>query len=311
MARVDADPTFRCSAASRAADEQLAGTAPTDTELLLVEHPGPWGRKAVEESRLPEETRAHLLGLSGVRVQLVRRHRGGTGPGVRVFHAVATSDGFRVTSGVVGSLEAVARLDLAALAPYDGPLWLVCTNGRRDLCCAELGRPVAAALAARWPEATWETTHLGGHRFSSTLLALPSGHALARLDPTNALHACALLEKGEVPIDLSRGRAGLPPRDQVLELHVLAGGSPDVELVEVAGEPRRQSCADLATKPTSRWEVRPGSGRTPVHTSGHTSGHTPGHLSGDPATHEGVGIRPAPRETGAPGRSDRPLTTGG
>ena len=141
-------------------------------------------------------------------------------------------------------------------AAYDAPLWLVCTNGRRDRCCAEVGRPITAALAGRWPEATWETTHLGGHRFAGTLLALPSGHTLGRLDVASAVEACAILEKGSVPVEVSRGRAGLTPAEQVRELHALAGGDPDVDVVEVPAQPRRASCADLVEKPTTRWEVR-------------------------------------------------------
>jgi hypothetical protein len=35
--------------------------------------------------------------------------------------------------------------------PYDGPLYLVCTHGRHDRCCALRGRPVAKALAAFKP----------------------------------------------------------------------------------------------------------------------------------------------------------------
>nr|WP_275940907.1 sucrase ferredoxin [Nocardioides zeae] len=107
---------------------------------------------------------------------------------------------------------------MAGAAPYEGPLWLVCTNGRRDVCCAELGRPVAAALAERWPEATWETTHLGGHRFSATLLALPAGVALGRLDPVTALAACAELAEGRIPLDVARGRVGVPATVQAAEL---------------------------------------------------------------------------------------------
>ncbi|WP_457207032.1 sucrase ferredoxin [Nocardioides sp. P5_C9_2] len=250
---------FRCSVASRDDGEPIGGTAPTDTELLMVEHAGSWGRKAVAESRLPEAVRTHLAGLDGVRVQLVRRHGGESGTGVRVFHARATDGGFAVRTVVLPGAEALLDTDLEReLTAYDGPLWLVCTNGRRDRCCAEIGRPVAAALAARWPEATWETTHLGGHRFSGTLLALPSGHTLGRLDPTTAVAACAALERGDVPVGLSRGRAGLTPAEQVRELHVLAGGDPDVDVVEVPGTPRRASCADLVEKPVTRWEVRAG-----------------------------------------------------
>lgn len=255
-------PDFRCSVASRDDGEPIAGTAPTDTTFLLVEHAGSWGRKAVAESRLPEAVRDHLGALDGVRVQLIRRHGGESGPGVRVFHARASADGFDVRTVVLPDAEALLDLDLDGdhldrdLAPYDRPLWLVCTNGRRDRCCAEVGRPIAAALAERWPEGTWETTHLGGHRFSGTLLALPSGHTLGRLDPDSAVAACAAIDRGEVPVPLSRGRAGLTASEQVHELHLLAGGDADVEVVEVHAPPRRASCADLVEKPTTRWEVR-------------------------------------------------------
>lgn len=249
---------FRCSAASRDDGEPLAGTAPTDTTFLFVEDVGPWGRKAVEESRLPEAVREHLGGFAEVRVQLIRRHAGTGGHGTRIFHAAATAGGgFDVRTTVLDTPDDLLALDLAALAPYDEPLWFVCTNGRRDRCCAEAGRPIAAALTERWPEQTWETTHLGGHRFAGTLLALPTGHTLGRLDAASAVAACARLEDGQVPVDLSRGRAGLAPDAQVLELHRLAGGAEDVEVVEVAWPPRRQSCADLKEKPSVRYEVRP------------------------------------------------------
>lgn len=252
---------FRCSVASRDDGEPMAGTAPSETAFLLVEHAGSWGRKALAESRLPEAVRDHLAGFAGVRVQLIRRHGGESGPGVRVFHARATAAGFDVRTAVLPGPEALLDLHLdgdpeRGWAAYDAPLWLVCTNGRRDRCCAEIGRPITAALAGRWPEATWETTHLGGHRFSGTLLALPSGHTLGRLDVASAVEACAILEKGSVPVEVSRGRAGLSPAEQVRELHVLAGGDPDVEVIEVPAEPRRASCADLVEKPTTRWEVR-------------------------------------------------------
>lgn len=249
---------FRCSVSSRDGGEPLAGTAPTDTAFLFVEYPGAWGRQAVAESRLPETVRTFLDGLTGIRVQLIRRHGTTSGPGVRVFHAVATDDGFAVRTAVVPDVDQLPDLDLERdLTHHQGALWLVCTNGRRDRCCAEIGRPITAALAARWPEETWETTHLGGHRFSGTLLALPSGHTLGRLSLDDAVGACAEVEAGGVPVELSRGRAGRSGVEQVRELHVLRGGSPDDEIVEVDGPDRRQSCGDLGTKGTTRFEIRP------------------------------------------------------
>lgn len=288
IARVTSSPSdFRCGVASLVEHEPMAGTAPTEDAWLLVEYAGPWGRKAVAESRLPDDVRTFLGGLAGIRVQLIRRHGGVSGPGVRVF-AAQLGKAARVWTTVLDDVRELLDLDVGALAagadldltPYDGPLWLVCTNGRRDVCCAELGRPIASAVAARWPEATWETTHLGGHRFAGTLLALPSGVTLGRLHADSAVAACAGLDAGRLPVEVARGRAGLPGIAQVADLHLRreldlarvddiavekvdgdevtlsAAGERFVVLVaETLGQPRRQSCADLKTKPAAVYDV--------------------------------------------------------
>lgn len=282
----------RCAAASAADDEPVLGTAPGDERWLLVEHPGPWGPKAVRDSGLPPDVVALLDGLSGVRVQLVRRpdRAGRVGEGTRVVAAVREPAGFHVTTAVLPDLGAVADLDPGALAagrvpggrPTTDPLWLVCTHGRRDVCCAELGRPVVRALADRWPDATWETTHLGGHRLAGTLLALPSGVALGRLDAPRVVEACAELEAGRVPDGgLVRGDAGRTPRAQAaLDAVRRATARPEVGGVRVVAEdgdrvevatadggrwrcvvtvrrsaPRRASCGDAPPKPVDLVQV--------------------------------------------------------
>ena len=250
-------PDFRCSLASLADEEPMVGTAPTDPDILLVEAPGPWGREAITENRLPEAVRDFLAGLD-LKVFLIRRPGGAAGPGVRVFRARRHGETYAVTTTVLDAPEQLLALDLdAGLTPYDDSLWLVCTNGKRDLCCAEIGREVTDLLAERWPEGTWETTHLGGHRFSGTLLALPSGITLGRLSSKDAVAACAEVEAGRVPLAVTRGRAGRSGAEQVLELHLLAGGDPDVEVVAVPGPTRRQSCGDLKMKGTTRYEIHP------------------------------------------------------
>lgn len=288
----DAALDFRCSLASSVAREPLVGSAPVDRTWLLVEAAIPWGRQALAESRLPDTLRDRLLGLDGVRVQLIRRYGAEGSAGVTVVAATATADGFAVEQTQLDDHAALLDLpldDLVAgrglgLPPRAGPLWLVCTNGRRDRCCAELGRPVAAALAARWPEATWETTHLGGHRFAATLLALPSGVTLGRLDPASAVDTCASLVDGTLDLGLLRGRAGLSGAAQAAEVALrerlgvrsvggvtvdsvddgvvlLSVATPGarrtfrVEVAEQAGVPARLSCADTAAKPTTSFVV--------------------------------------------------------
>jgi hypothetical protein len=245
---------FRCSLASAADDEPMAGTALTDTEMLLVECPGPWGHDAVAENRLPEAVRHHLVALD-LKVLLIRRHKARAEEGVRVFHARRSGEGFEVRTALLATPEDLPGLDLNDLQPHDADLWLVCTNAKRDRCCALEGRPVTAEIERRWPEDTWEVSHLGGHRFAGTLLALPSGWMLGRLDAASAVAACEGVVGGEVPVVLARGRAGRPGADQVRELHVLAGGSPNVEVVTRPGPPRIQSCGGGPAKPTVVHEV--------------------------------------------------------
>ena len=288
ITRVTTTPAeFRCSAASLLDEETMAGTAPTESTWLLVEYAGPWGRKAVAESRLPDDVRTFLGALEGVRVQLIRRHGGVSGPGVRVFVVqMGDPDGPRVWTSVLDRAEALLDLDVAALgtgaglAAHDAPLWLVCTNGRRDLCCAEHGRPIAAALSARWPESTWETTHLGGHRFAGTMLALPAGVVLGRLDADSAVQACDELATGRLPAGVTRGRAGVAEVAQVADLHLrrelgldrvadvtvravegdvvtldVPGATYAVRVARTRGEPRRHSCADLKLKSGDVYDV--------------------------------------------------------
>lgn len=276
---------FRCAPSSAADGEALAGTAPTDPEWLFVECAGSWGAKAVAESRLPGEVRDHLAGRHE-RVQLIRRHgryERSEGAPIRVFAASldnGDAGAQRVTTAVLDDPRDLIDLNPADLTAYDEPLWFVCTNGKRDICCAEQGRPVAAALADRWPEATWETSHLGGHRFAATLLALPSGLTLGRLDPVSAVKACEEVTTGLVPGLLTRGHAGRPAEVQYAETHlrtefgyrlvratgstqqVTTASTPGSTLVTVRadeddwvveveaspGEPRRASCGDLKLK---------------------------------------------------------------
>ncbi len=274
----DSPSAFRCARSSDADGEILAGTAPTETEWLFVEYVGSWGSKAVAESRLPEEVREHLAGR-GERVQLIRRHGRQSRPAGAPLRVFAASLGGvpRVSTALLDDPMDLIGLNTADLAPYDELLWLVCTNGSRDVCCAERGRPVVAALADRWPQETWETTHLGGHRFAATMLALPSGLTLGRLDAASAVKACEEVEAGFVPGLLSRGHAGRSAVVQFAETHlraefgyrtVRATGSAEsrrqagvtvvtaradeddwvIEVEAAPGEPRRASCADLKLK---------------------------------------------------------------
>jgi hypothetical protein len=94
----------------------------------------------------------------------------------------------------------------------------VCTHGRHDACCAELGRPTATALAAALPEHTWEVSHIGGDRFAANVLVLPDGLYYGRVSAADAPRLAATHLDGRLDLDLLRGRSGFGFAVQVAEV---------------------------------------------------------------------------------------------
>ncbi len=90
-------------------------------------------------------------------------------------------------------------------------LFAVCTNGRRDRCCAIVGRGIAVDLHAEFGDQVVEISHLGGHRYAGTMLVLPRGYAYGFLDPATARTVAAAAVAGLVHPEGLRGRADLPP----------------------------------------------------------------------------------------------------
>src|SRR5438309_9654003 len=78
----------RCSSRSEAAGEPLGGSASPAPRWLLVEQPGPWGRDALRDARMPPGLRDSLRGMRrrlGVRVLLIRRVARRPDDGLRCF----------------------------------------------------------------------------------------------------------------------------------------------------------------------------------------------------------------------------------
>ena len=224
--------TFRCAIASRMRDESLAGTATHVRTWLLVEHVGPWGSTALLDAQLPDGLGAALTQQAKAyraKILLIRRFSSRSdGAGIRVFAAYADPDRPRIESGVLADERELLDLDLAGfrdgrssgLAPYERPVFLVCTNGRHDACCAEQGRPVARALDRAHPEETWEVSHVGGDRFAANVVVLPHGLYYGRLDPVSAIAVAGAHLSGELDLDHLRGRSSWPMAVQAAEIHL-------------------------------------------------------------------------------------------
>ncbi len=249
-----------CSEASLAAGVPLAGTATTETDWLLVEVRGAWGRDAVSDSGLPTEVRETLEAMPE-KVILIRRPDRRTG--VTVVHAVAAEDGGTARRLELASLEELPDVDLLDGDTVEGPLVLVCAHGRRDACCARLGVPLFDALSAHLdPGSLWQASHLGGHRFAPNLVSLPHGVQLGRIPTARAAEIAALLVAGRIPLDLYRGRTIYPPAVQAAEVAVRLVTGCD-RIADLCLLSREEDLVSFAT-PTGELAVRVAERRGPA-----------------------------------------------
>ncbi|MEU4293276.1 sucrase ferredoxin [Kribbella sp. NPDC026596] len=247
-----------CSTFCRELREPLPGTAVVAAGWVVVEQPGPWGAKAPTQSHLDPEFGGDFDDACkkvDVRFGLIRspgRHSDATERSHQVFVASTAPGRTWLLGGCVGDpteldqldLDAVARGDLGsvtaslpALAPVEGPLVLVCTNGKRDECCALLGRPLVSALAKIAPCRVWEANHLGGHRFAPTATFLPAGTMHGHLTPESAATVLDAAARGETVLTGLRGRSTWTKRGQAAEIAVRRlTGELALDALTVAGE---------------------------------------------------------------------------
>lgn len=218
---------LRCSFAAELRGDPLPGTAAPALGFLLIEQPGPWGRNALTDSRLDPRvgramsTRAVAAGLRALLIRRPSRAAPATETrSRRCFAVVDARPGSE--SARWGTFDRDAELldvplDAGAGPPSYDPIYLVCTHGRHDACCAIRGRPVAAALALARPEQTWECSHVGGDRFAGNLVVLPHGLYYGRATAENAAEIAAAHERGEVVLLLLRGRTRWLPAAQAAQ----------------------------------------------------------------------------------------------
>lgn len=248
----------RCSTRSLERAEPVLGTASTVRRWLLLEQPGPWDRTALASRRLPTGLGAELARRANrdrIRIVLIRRHGRSVTDAPPACFVART----RPTGSSLGrvSLEAAADvldLDLAAVVDgrssdaetVSGTLFCVCTHGRHDPCCAERGRPVAAALSAELPEQTWEISHIGGDRFAGNVVCLPDGDYLGRVTAAEATGIARSYLGGDYVLDALRGRSCYPPSVQAADVLVRQRlGVTRRDAVRISGVDREGSIATV------------------------------------------------------------------
>ena len=281
-----------CSDISRENDEPLGATASRIDRWLLVEYRGLWSSKALPGSGLSDQVKARLLDLRSAephtRLLLIRRPDRRHHSGLAVYVADSREGHERLGRLEIGHHEELRDVDpWTAATDVDGSLFLACTHGKHDPCCARYGRPLFEALSEQLDEeSAWQCTHVGGDRFAGNAVCLPHGVYYGRVARDDAP---ALVEEhlaGRILLAHYRGRSCWPFAVQAAERRIRAEegltglddlrlehveesgnrwtvefatplGHREVEVIAELGELTQLTCGAAAAKRPLRYVARP------------------------------------------------------
>lgn len=250
--------------------EPMEGSASMDCRWLLWEHTGAYPA-TIED--FPPEISSRPLRIAhelNARLLFIRQfaqkksHCNDDTEQRRIFYS--EGEELRILTIYNDRPEQTIESKEILTAPVSAhPIFLVCTNGKRDMCCAIHGRKLLHQLQeSSYSDYLWESSHIGAHRFAPLLLALPSGYVYGRLTPSIAetimQHS---LEDTIYPCHL-RGKSGLNAREQVADIavrrryaplsvqatEVMITDDPDTAIVIVhqANTPDQKYCVRLSQK---------------------------------------------------------------
>jgi hypothetical protein len=258
-----------CADLSRANGESLAATASRIERWFLVEYRGLWTSDALAGSGLSDQVKSHLReqarAAGRARVLFVRRPDRRGERGLVAYTADSRPGREQLRRFELEEHEDLRQLDLATPTggtPVEHPLFVVCTHGKHDPCCARYGRPLYEALRDELePDWAWQVTHVGGDRFAGNLVCLPEGLYYGRADRAEAL---ALLDEhlaGRIWLEGYRGRSCYPFAVQAAELEVRRAtgltGIQDLTLVSAKREGETWSVTFRAAGTEHEVEIEP------------------------------------------------------
>jgi hypothetical protein len=209
-----------CADVSGAASESLAATASRIDRWLLVEYRGVWDRDVLGGSLLSAPLKEHFRGqlakLGHARLLFIKQpsrrahprrmlYIGSSRPGEESLYALE----FERHDDLLAYDFASALLDGGTPGvPVEHPVFVVCTHGKRDRCCAKYGRPLYDGLKGKIdPEWVWQSTHVGGDRFAGNVVVLPEGLYFGRVGEADLDPLLDSYFERRIHLDLYRGRS--------------------------------------------------------------------------------------------------------
>jgi hypothetical protein len=225
-----------CAEYSRAGTEPLFGTAKQVKLWLLIEHPGRWEREDSES--LPTVARNAVVRARAqfpqMRLGLIRQDGRVSSP-LRGFLAIIRERQSRLFAFSIHTHEDLETLDFERTLegpPDDRRLFLVCTHGLHDRCCAKFGNSLFESMRQVAGNDAWQVSHVGGCRFVPNIVSLPEGIVYGRVQQSDCESIVQAAGSGRVIARLLRGRSCYPKPVQAAEYfaRIELGGTSELSL---------------------------------------------------------------------------------
>lgn len=178
--------TFFCSAASRYFKEDIHASASNYKGFILLEHSDPFPEN-ISDAHFDKEWLKDLQNLAKKKKSklLLIRNRRTSFRTSRLIFVDCEQKRFTTllcTPGVLMAVEFEKYINSGKANWDSSPFFLVCTNGKKDKCCAKFGFPVFKFLENHDMGVTvFECTHVGGDRFAANAVLMPAGIYYGRL----------------------------------------------------------------------------------------------------------------------------------
>jgi hypothetical protein len=224
---------FFCSDLAWEYGVPLVGSATRGDVWFLLEYRGSWGAKAFEESTIPEAVKTYLSSFSNtekhIRILLIRQgpQKPSKSQGhLRFFIGRTSAHHPSLYEYHLDTYEDILNIAVADIisGEFDDlthlrrePLYLVCTNGRRDKCCAVYGPDVYQAMSEETGEAVWQSSHIAGHNQAPIMLFFPHGVNYGHATPSEARRLVKAYQQGQVVLHHYRGRVCYENHQQAAE----------------------------------------------------------------------------------------------
>lgn len=216
---------FFCSAASRYAKEMLAGTASNYASFILVEYNEPFPAK-VTYSKLESEwlNKMNTLAKAKKGKLVLIRNTQSSNRNRKILFVDCIRKRY---CSYISDFNKYTDFDLETYIADEKTNWqtegffIVCTNGKKDKCCAKFGFPVYKFFEGMLNDCdVWECTHIGGDRFAANAVYLPYGIYYGRVtveDVPNIINAC---EQNKIYENNYRGVSHLSFLKQSIEYYL-------------------------------------------------------------------------------------------